>query len=187
MGIAFLLIIASPDVHAGSEATGEVLVELAAAKEPELIVVYVEGATAAGRRHVVHQANLKFEPRLTVVGTGETVEFPNDDTVTHNVFSVSLAKKFNLGLYRQGQTKSVTFDKPGAIDVFCNIHSSMHASIIVVPSAIYGRPDKQGRLRLAGLAPGKHTLVATKKGATLARFDVVVKAKAVTSAAIRIP
>ena len=77
------------------------------------------------------QRNETFLPRLLAVQTGTTVDFPNSDSTYHNVFSLSRARRFDLGRYAAGKTKSVRFDRPGVVRVFCDIHSHMSAFIVV--------------------------------------------------------
>lgn len=67
-----------------------------------------------------------------MVPAGSTVRFPNQDSILHNVFSVSRANRFDLGLYRRGEGKSATFRQPGVVRVFCNVHHSMVAYVVVV-------------------------------------------------------
>jgi plastocyanin len=96
------------------------------------------GQTAA------RQINQSFEPHVLGVPVGTTVDFPNGDLVYHNVFSYSKTKKFDLGYLREGQVQDVTFDKPGIVQVFCDIHSTMSAYVLVVDSPYVTQPDDSG-------------------------------------------
>ncbi|MFI5235443.1 MAG: hypothetical protein ACHQXA_07020, partial [Gemmatimonadales bacterium] len=80
---------------------------------------------------VVTAENKTFTPHVAVLPVGSTVTFPNRDGFDHNVFSLSDAGPFDLGLYERGDGKSATFAKPGIIRVYCNIHSTMSAFIVV--------------------------------------------------------
>src|SRR5262249_39814956 len=94
-------------------------------KAGSTVVVWVEGIrkpAVVKKRAAISQTGMRFSPSLLVVVAGQTVEMPNDDNVAHNVFSYSPAKKFNLGLYPKGESKTVTFDQPGLVDLFCSIH-----------------------------------------------------------------
>ncbi len=129
------------------------------------VVVYLEGVKDApkpkpGPTAVIRQKDIAFEPAINVVVVGTTIEFPNEDKVFHNVFSVSEPAKFDLGLYRSGDKKSVTFKKPGVIDVYCNIHPEMVAKIKVLDTALYAVTDKNGAFTLSGVPDGKHRIVA---------------------------
>lgn len=109
-------------------------------------------------RREMRQESQSFQPRVLGVPVGTTVEFPNHDPIFHNAFSYSKTKRFDLGKYGQGKTASVTFDKPGTVQVFCDIHSNMSAWIYVVPTAYVVQPDARGDFELRGLPPGTHTV-----------------------------
>lgn len=104
------------------------------------------------------QRGQAFEPRVVVVPAGGSVDFPNFDPVYHNVFSVSPVKRFDLGKYPRGGSRSVTFPKPGVVNVFCDIHADMSAFILIVPQQAWARPAADGRFELDGLPPGRYTL-----------------------------
>lgn len=87
-------------------------------------------AAGAGN-YVVGQKNKAFTVKHLVVKAGDTVDFTNEDPFFHNVFSLSDTKTFDLGSYPKGQSRSVTFDKPGNVDVECAIHPAMRMVIDV--------------------------------------------------------
>ena len=96
-------------------------------------VVYLESAPAAHPvpgRAVLDQRDERFVPHVLAVTTGTVVDFPNSDRIYHNVFSLSKTKSFDLGRYAAGRSKSVRFDRPGVVRVFCDIHSHMNAFIL---------------------------------------------------------
>ena len=103
-------------------------------------------------------ARKQFQPSSMIVPVGSTVRFPNEDTILHNVFSVSGRNKFDLGLYRRGAGKETTFEHPGVVRVYCNVHHSMVAHVVVVDTPFYGKTDPQGNFKLQGLPEGKGTL-----------------------------
>ncbi|HEX9641371.1 MAG TPA: hypothetical protein VGB13_08655, partial [Candidatus Krumholzibacteria bacterium] len=105
-----------------------------AAPSVSLGFVYLDGQRDPRRRQQdeLRQRGQQFHPRLLVVPVDSHVEFPNDDPIYHNVFSYSKTKRFDLGRYGKGQSKSVHFDKTGVIRVFCDVHSDMSATIVVV-------------------------------------------------------
>lgn len=123
-------------------------------------VVTLEGAIKAlpMTKAVIDQREKIFSPHVSVVTVGTTVEFPNNDTVFHNVFAYYNAKKFDLGMYPRGATKRVTFEKPGLVAVLCNVHSEMSAYIMVVETPYHAVTDKQGRFRIGSVPPGSYTL-----------------------------
>jgi hypothetical protein len=94
------------------------------------------------------------------VPVGSVVDFPNDDPIYHNVFSLSRAKAFNLGRYPQGRSKSQRFDKPGVVKVFCDIHSHMSATVMVFNHPWFAVPNEKGEYELTGLPPGAREIVA---------------------------
>lgn len=143
------------------------------------VVVFLEGKRAAPNRPLVHtigQAGLVFRPSHLLVSTGDVVAFPNDDNVSHNVFSVSRPKTFDLGLYNPGVTKRVEFDKTGLVDLFCSIHENMHAIVVVVPSRYYARVDAKGRYQLDEVPPGDYDVVVWNKGREVRRTKVAARA-----------
>ncbi|NUL83201.1 MAG: carboxypeptidase regulatory-like domain-containing protein [Armatimonadetes bacterium] len=125
-------------------------------------VVFLQGATKAKpmRNAVIDQRDKRFAPRVLVVTTGTTVEFPNNDTVFHNVFAYYNAKKFDLGMYAKGKTKSQTFDKPGVVALLCNVHSGMSAYIYIVDTPYFAVTDSKGRYEIKGVPAGQYNLIA---------------------------
>jgi plastocyanin len=126
-------------------------------------VVYLIGGTPVERQPVSESKQMKqidqqFVPRVLPILVGTTVDFPNMDPVFHNVFSYSKTKKFDLGRYSKGYSKSVMFDKPGIVKVFCEIHSSMLAHIIVLEQPYFTLTEKDGSFRVHDVPPGEYEL-----------------------------
>jgi len=112
-------------------------------------VVTVRSLDAPGRhatavRAVVDQVNRSFKPDLLVIPVGSTVEFPNSDSVNHQIYSFSPAKRFQLPLYRGKPYPPVHFDQPGVVTLGCNIHDEMLAYLLVTDAAWYGRTNDAG-------------------------------------------
>ncbi len=148
------------------------------------IVVYLEnvpGAAAPAGKKEIHQKNLAFTPGLMVIVKGTTVEFPNDDKVFHNVFSVSKAARFDLGLYKSGESKSVTFREPGVVDVYCNIHPQMVTKIKVVDNAFYAITGADGSFKIKNVPVGTYPAVAWFPRGNETRLSVSVTAGGVAS------
>jgi plastocyanin len=126
-------------------------------------VAYVADVSSAGdpapAAILLDQRGQRFIPRILAVVVGQTVEFRNSDNVFHNVFSYSPPKRFDLGRYPRGKSKRLTFQKPGLVQVFCDIHSDMRSDIVVVPSRRHGYVDALGRFRIEDVPAGKHTVV----------------------------
>jgi plastocyanin len=97
----------------------------------------------------------RFEPRILVVPSGTTVRFPNEDGIYHNVFSPSGQDAFDLGLYRNGASKSRTFSTPGLFRIYCNIHPQMAAYLLVVEGPLFAQADAEGRAVLVGVPAGR--------------------------------
>jgi hypothetical protein len=97
---------------------------------------------------------------VVAVPVGSTVDFPNDDPIYHNVFSLSRAKTFNLGRYPTGASHSVRFDKPGIVKVFCDIHSHMTATVVVFNHPWFATPGDDGHFELPDVPPGVHQVTA---------------------------
>jgi len=123
---------------------------------------------------LLDQRGQRFIPRLMAVVTGQAVDFRNSDNVFHNVFSYSPPKRFDLGRYPRGKSKRLTFQKPGLVQVFCDIHSDMRADIVVVPSRRFGYVDAQGRFLIDDVPPGKHTVAIwlPKRGERTVQVEV---------------
>lgn len=110
------------------------------------------------KKAVMDQRNLKFIPRVLPVLVGTTVEFPNNDKTWHNVYSKSETKEFDLGLYPAGETRSVTFDKPGVVRILCNVHPNMEAHVVVKDHPYFTTPDQRGNYTLTRVSLGQQRL-----------------------------
>ncbi|HEX6252275.1 MAG TPA: carboxypeptidase regulatory-like domain-containing protein [Gemmatimonadaceae bacterium] len=108
----------------------------------------------------LRQRDERFTPHVLPVLAGTTVEFPNDDDVFHNVFSLSSARTFDLGRYARGSSRSVTFPTAGVVQVFCHIHADMSGIVLVLDNPFYVVPDANGRFVIDGVPPGAYQLVA---------------------------
>jgi plastocyanin len=114
-------------------------------------------ADAAGRpvpsagRFMINQRNMQFVPYVLVIPVGSTVEFGNLDPFRHHVYSFSPAKKFELKLFGQGETRPIRFDRPGLVSIGCNIHDAMQAFIQVVDTPFAQKSDGTGRATLHGV------------------------------------
>jgi plastocyanin len=138
---------------------------VALAPESELrhVVIYVKDVPktpVAPMRAEIRQRNENFVPRVVAVTVGSTVDFPNDDPIYHNVFSLSRTKTFDLGRFPKGKSRGEVFDKPGVVKVFCQIHSHMSATVLVFDHPWFTIPDEQGNFDLSGVPPGMHQITA---------------------------
>ena len=133
-------------------------------------VVYLEAAPQGAfeeperGRAVLDQRNQTFVPHVLAVTTGTTVDFLNSDRTYHNVFSLSKAKRFDLGRYPRNQVRSVRFDRPGVVRVFCDIHSHMSAFILVFAHRYFAVTEPDGSYRIDRVPAGSYNLVAWNEG-----------------------
>jgi len=137
----------------------------AVAMSPSMAVVYLEGPfakPASPPKARMIQKDLTFIPALLPVQTGTTVEFPNEDDTYHNVFSFSKAKRFDLGRFlpTERPVPSQLFDKPGLVQLHCDIHEHMWAVVLVLDTPYFTTTDSTGQFKLPALPPGKFTLKA---------------------------
>ena len=148
--------------------------------ERQMSVVYLETAPRGAfeqnesRRVTMDQRNETFVPHVLAITAGTTVDFPNSDHLYHNVFSLSKTRPFDLGRYAAGRSKSVRFDRPGIVRVFCDIHSHMSAFILVFSHPFFSVTDATGRYRIDDVPPGSYTLVAWNEGVSSPSRVVVV-------------
>ncbi len=158
------------------------------------VVVYLErdGALAGALNHhptspVMRQKNEQFVPHVLPILRGTTVDFPNEDEVFHNVFSLSGPKQFDLPKYPSGSSRTVTFPKSGIVNVFCHIHSDMSAVIFVLDNPFFATPGENGRYSLADVPPGEYTLVAWHERIKPVREKIRVVAGQATTMNFNIP
>ena len=110
-------------------------------------------------RHVTMlQKNKRFTPHILAIRTGTTVDFPNYDPIFHNAFSNYDGQLFDVGLYPPGTTRSVLFRREGIVRVFCNIHPSMSAVIVVLKTDYFTVSDRTGSFQIANVPPGDYRL-----------------------------
>ncbi|MGD0618682.1 MAG: hypothetical protein ABSB67_13570 [Bryobacteraceae bacterium] len=154
------------------------------------VVVWLEGGELPAPEPVtatLAQHYQQFDPEIVVIPAGSTVNFPNQDPVFHNVFSLSHAKSFDLGYYPQGRSKAVEFKQPGVVQVYCHLHPNMYGAIVVVPNRLYARPGEDGDFALARVPSGTYQLVAWHASAGFFRKRVHVPETGVVTENFVIP
>jgi plastocyanin len=132
-------------------------------------VVYLTGFTQPGLSEpaTLGQRNERFEPKLLPIVAGQSVAFPNFDRIYHNVFSVSPIKNFDLGQYRSTDPpRSVVFESPGLVPIFCNIHPHMISYVVVLENPAFSLTAADGSFEITGAPPGPVTVNAWIPGAT---------------------
>jgi plastocyanin len=162
-----LLVLAALFAGAAGAAPVEVLVRTPAGGPLADAAVFAEPLAgtpvrARGRAPAAHvaieQRGREFIPWMTVVQTGTSVDFPNNDTVRHHVYSFSEPKRFEIKLYAGKPGQPIVFDKPGQVDIGCNIHDWMEAHVLVVDTPYFARTGADGRATLAGVPAGRYRL-----------------------------
>ena len=128
------------------------------------VYVYVQnvhGASVHGKTIEIAQKDKQFVPAVAVVQRGTKVTFPNFDAVYHNVFSPGPPHAFDLGSYRAGEApRAVEMTSPGVVELYCNMHSKMHASVLVVPNSLWTRVGADGSFRIDNVPVGNRKIVA---------------------------
>jgi plastocyanin len=132
---------------------------------PSETLVWIEPLTArqarvTPRAFQITTRNKTLVPHVLAIPVGSTVVFPNDDPISHNLFSLSSNNAFDLGLYRKGAGKSQKFETPGIVNVYCNVHPNMSAVIHVMATPYFAFADANGSFAVANVPPGKYRLVA---------------------------
>jgi len=146
------------------------------------VVVYLTGFAQPGdpAPATLSQRGERFDPKLLPIVAGQSVVFPNFDRLYHNVFSVSPVKNFDLGQYRSTDPpRSVVFESPGLVPVYCNIHPHMISYVVVLENPAYAVTGADGRFEIAGAPPGPVTINAWMPGATRVSQDLTLAGESV--------
>jgi plastocyanin len=166
-----------PDHGFAEQLSGRVDTHVQNGGAPATAVVYAESldqpAPTRPATFTVAQKNKSFAPRVVGVPTGSSINFPNEDAIFHNVFSLSPPQPFDLGLYRSGASRTRTFAQAAVYHLFCNIHPQMAAFVVVVPSPWVTTTAPDGSWRL-DLPPGRYRITALSERASPASIDVTV-------------
>ena len=165
------------------------------AAELKNVVVYLEGDMGRAGESAPHgrmvQHDERFVPHVLPVLQGSTVDFPNDDDFYHNVFSLSAAagkgQGFDLGRYPKGQSRSVTFDRAGTVQVFCHIHSDMSGVVLVLSNPFFTLPDDSHHYAIEDVPEGDYTIVGWHERIRPITRRVHVTAGQTTSVDFNIP
>jgi plastocyanin len=148
------------------------------------VVVYLDGVRAKPRpsRATVTMKGKSFLPRVVAISVGGTVDFPNQDPIFHNVFSVSGENRFDLDLYKRPKSGSWTFQHPGIVRVYCNIHPQMHAVVVVRDNPYFTKAGADGSFVIEDVPAGKYELRAWHERAGEGSVEVTVGAQGETTA-----
>jgi len=160
--IIFALMIGSATLSHGGTLKGKI--DVSGKVNPENVVVYVEGIKgdfkAPSKRPQMNHVNLQFKPLILPILKGTTVDFPNSDPVFHSGFSISAANPFDLGLYGQGMEKFVHFGNSGTDELFCHIHSHMHAYVLSLDNPYFASVNKDGSYTITDIPEGSYNVTA---------------------------
>ena len=149
------------------------------------VVVYVEGSRLRPRREGTATIVMKgkaFSPRVVVVPVGGTVHFPNEDPIFHNAFSVSGENRFDLPLYKRPKVGSFTFQHPGIVKVYCNIHPQMSAVVVVRDNPYFTKAAADGSFVIEDVPAGKYALKAWQERAGEGSVEIAVGGTGETTA-----
>lgn len=136
------------------------------------VVVWLEPLSGApvipvkARHAEITQKDKTFSPHVLAVMVGTTVDFPNDDPIFHNAFSNYNGQIFDIGLYPPGTSRAITFRREGMVRVFCNIHPTMSAVIVVLKTPYFAVSGKNGGLQITGVPPGSYRMQVFHERAT---------------------
>ncbi len=127
------------------------------------VVIWLEPIAIAGprparTRRLMRQQGKRFIPHVLATEVGTEIDFPNEDPFFHNVFSIYDGRRFDLGLYASGETKPVTFNRPGISYIFCNIHPQMSAIVVALETPHYAVTDATGGFMVSGVVEGRYRL-----------------------------
>jgi plastocyanin len=140
------------------------------------IVVFLDGVKVKAKPATASMVmkGKAFIPHVVAVPVGGTVEFPNQDPIFHNAFSVSGANRFDLALYKRPKSGSRTFEHPGVVKVYCNIHPQMSAVVVVVDNPYFAKVQPDGTFTVENVPAGRHRLKAWHERAGEATVEVTV-------------
>lgn len=157
---------------------------------PEETIVWLDPIAASkgpelkSGKYIMATRNKTILPHVMVVPVGSSITFPNEDAITHNLFSVSKPNDFDLGLYKRGTAETHVFDKPGVVNVYCNVHPEMSAVVHVVSSPYYTSASEKGAFRLEGVPEGRYRLVAWNEVGGSVSAEILVGTAGVTGSTV---
>ncbi|MHC4138682.1 MAG: carboxypeptidase regulatory-like domain-containing protein [Planctomycetota bacterium] len=167
-------------VENGGSITGTV--KCKRVKHPKDVVVYIEEVNnndypAPEEKGILDQLNLTFVPHVIAVQKGTKIDFPNSDSVRHNLYSPpDCCKQFNLGTYDVGVVKTVDFDQVCSVPLLCNVHAEMSAFVLVLENPYFSVTGKDGVFKIDNVPPGTYKVSAWHEKLRTVTQDVIVEA-----------
>jgi plastocyanin len=173
---------------AAGRVSGSISIINAKNKNLSNVVVWLEPSSKRAQKSqakpqqlLMRQKGKQLLPHVLVATVGQQVDFPNEDPFPHNVFSSSEVKRFDLGIYQQGESRSVLLSRPGVITVHCNVHPQMEAFIVVVNTTYFGLSNKRGEIQINDVPPGNYRLKVWHERATAEKLNDLSRPLAVTA------
>jgi plastocyanin len=157
------------------------------------VVVWLEPASGApvipagAARAQMVQKNKTFSPHVLAISVGTVVDFPNYDPIFHNAFSNYNGQVFDLVLYPPGTTRSQIFRREGVVRVFCNIHPTMSAVIVVLKSPYFATSAKNGGFEIANVPPGSYREHVFHERATEETLEALTRTVEVGGGPLELP
>ncbi|MDB4914218.1 MAG: hypothetical protein JWM95_1862 [Gemmatimonadetes bacterium] len=180
---ALLICVCAPALAAQGAVSGQVsLIERPGESSEDLadVIVWLEPTGAARRnspsKTTIRLSGRQFSPRVRAVAEGSKVEFPNEDSFSHNVFSKAVNGAFDTGVYGRGKTGEQTFREAGVFPIYCNIHPRMTGYVVVMKSPYYAQAGDDGRFSVANVPAGTYTMHVWHDRAVALEKAVVVTA-----------
>jgi len=189
---ALLTPLGAATVTGGFELVDSRLPSVTKKKDYSGVVVWLEPvqgrpALPASPVHTVLQRGKRFTPHVSVVTVGTVVDLPNLDPIFHNAFSNFAGQPFDTGLYPPGTSQKIRFRRAGVVRVFCNIHSSMSAVIVVLETPFYATTSATGTFRIGDVPPGEYTLKVWHERAAESKLKQLEKRVTIGSEGLQLP
>jgi plastocyanin len=192
LSVLCVFVVFLPAVVKGSSAAGKVSGSVALVKTKTKdfsnVAIWLEPistkqgpAQARSQMLTIKQKGKQLIPHVLIAPVGQQVDFPNEDPFPHNIFSSSEVRRFDLGIYQQGESRTVLLSRPGIVTVHCNIHPQMEAFIVVVGTPYYSTSNKKGEFQIEDVPPGNYRLKVWHERALAEKLNALNRQVSVTA------